>query len=121
MIFLIKFFSDNSIECETLDIPPEVIKCLEMMDKNSTKYLNDGTDCCSAKRQLDIIANINVTHNCKNEEIQVTDTAVCDVLALCEWQKYLQIQLSNNVYGNCELSQKHYNRFICVQKDECDC
>ncbi len=114
VIFLVKLSSDNSIECETLDIPPEVIECLEITDKGSIKYLNDGTDCCSALRQLDIIEQINPTQQCdQNQRIEVF-----------KWKEYLEIQLNNSVYGNCERRQKpYYDGFICVQTDvnECDC
>jgi hypothetical protein len=112
----VKFSPDNSIECETLDIPPEVIECLEITDKGSIKYLNDGTDCCSALRQLDIIEHINPTQYCdKNQVLSIE---------VFKWKEYLEIQLNNSVYGNCEMRKKpYYDGFICVQTDanECDC
>ncbi len=66
--------------------------------------------------QLDIIEHINPTQYCdKNQVLSIE---------VFKWKEYLEIQLNNSVYGNCEMRKKpYYDGFICVQTDanECDC
>jgi len=101
---------DNYIECAKIDIPPLVKSCIERhADKGSVKYLKDGTDCCSARRQLYVMESINATLCNEDQQIEVD-----------EWRNYLNNQLNYNVFGSCDV-QYDPNGFICTDATECDC
>lgn len=102
-IFCYSLVCENSISCKNIDVPLPVVTCIQNQDKGSVRYLNDGTDCCSARRQLYIIENINRTLCEKPQEIEVN-----------KWKQYLEIQLNNNMFGGCNVKNQDLDKFICT-------